>query len=283
MVISTQERNPSCVDTSNGLCLAACEFDDNCRQYNSDYGCHQLHSVGYWKRLLPGAGIDESGMKEERAGRTPHRTYGGESPEQRIARRRSRFIETGRVLFSQTGYRKTTMRTLCAEAGLTDRYFYESFATIEDLLVAVYEELMQEMQGRIVTALQAAGPDRDAASLIDIGLDAFFRQVEDTAAARVIWLEVLGVSPRVDQVYNDGIRGFAEFILVLSRTMAPQWPVQDEIARVVAMGLIGAASEAAKDWLMRGYQQPREHLVQGVSFIFNGVLMAARRTEPAVS
>lgn len=215
-------------------------------------------------------------MKEKLPGRTPHRTYGGESPETRMARRRACFIEAGRVLFSQTGYRKTTMRALCAEAGLTDRYFYESFETIEDLLVAVYEELMGEMQGRIVAALQEAGPGRDANTLIDIGLDAFFRQVEDTAAARVIWLEVLGVSPRVDQVYNHGIRSFAELMLMLSRTIAPQWKVPDEITRVVSMGMIGAASEAAKDWLMSGYQQPRAHLVQGIAMVFKGILLIAK-------
>ncbi|HCT39787.1 MAG TPA: TetR/AcrR family transcriptional regulator [Moraxellaceae bacterium] len=219
-------------------------------------------------------------MKEQRTGRTPQRTYGGESPEERMVRRRASFIAAGRVLFSQIGYRKTTMRGLCAEAGLTDRYFYESFETIEDLLVAVYEELMGEMQGHIVAALQVAGPGRDADALIDIGLDAFFRQVEDTAAARVIWLEVLGVSPRVDQVYNHGIRGFAEFILVMSRTIAPHWPVSDEIARVVAMGMIGAASEAAKDWLMSGYQQPRAHLVQGIAMVFKGILLIAKASPP---
>lgn len=198
-----------------------------------------------------------------------------------MARRRACFIAAGRVLFSQVGYRKTTMRALCAEAGLTDRYFYESFGSIEDLLVAVYEELMSEMQARIVAALQAAGPGQSAEALVDAGLDTFFRQVEDTAAARVIWLEVLGVSPRVDQVYHRGICGFADFMLLLSRTIAPRWPVPDEVARVVAMGMIGAASEAAKDWLMSGYQQPREHLVQGIALVFKGILLVAKNTPPS--
>lgn len=198
-----------------------------------------------------------------------------------MARRRARFIEAGRLLFSQVGYRKTTMRALCAEAGLTDRYFYESFGSIEDLLVAVYEELMGEMQARIMAALQAAGPGQSPEALVDTGLDAFFQQVEDTAAARVIWLEVLGVSPRVDQVYNRGTRNFADFMLMLSRTIAPQWPVTDEVARVVAMGMIGAASEAAKDWLMSGYQQPREHLVQGIALVFKGILLMAKNTPPS--
>lgn len=214
-------------------------------------------------------------MKDERTGRTPHRTYGGESPEVRMARRRACFIAAGRVLFSQIGYRKTTMRALCAEARLTDRYFYESFGSIEDLLVAVYEELMADMQARIMAALQAVGPGQRPEALIDTGLDAFFRQVEDTAAARIIWLEVLGVSPRVDQVYNHGIRDFADLVLMLSRSMAPHWPVKEEVARVVAMGMIGAASEAAKDWLMSGYQQPREHLVQGIALVFKGILLVA--------
>lgn len=219
-------------------------------------------------------------MKEERTGRTSHRTYGGESPEERMARRRARFIEAGRAQFSQIGYRKTTMRSLCAEAGLTDRYFYESFETIEDLLVAVYEELMGEMQASIMAALQAAGPGQDADALIDIGLNAFFLQVEDSSTARVIWLEILGVNPRIDQIYNRGTRSFADLILMLSRTIAPQLTAQDDVARVVAMGMIGAASEAAKDWLMNDYQQPREHLVQGIAMVFKGILQMIK-TAPA--
>ncbi len=220
-------------------------------------------------------------MKEERAGRTPHRTYGGESPELRIARRRACFIAAGRVLFGGIGYRKTTMRALCAEAGLTDRYFYESFGTLEDLLVAVYEELIGEMQDRILAALQAVDPGQDTDTLIDLGLDAFFQRVEDSAAARVIWLEVLGVSPRVDQVYTRSIHGFTELILVLSHMVAPQRPVPDAVARVVALGMIGAASEAAKDWLLGGYQQPREHLVQGIAMLFKGILLMAKATPAA--
>ena len=99
----------------------------------------------------------------------------------------------------------------------------------------------------------------------------------------MIWLEVLGVSPRVDQVYNRGTRNFADFMLMLSRTIAPHWPVTDEVARVVAMGMIGAASEAAKDWLMSGYQQPREHLVQGIALVFKGILLMARERSSATS
>lgn len=44
---------------------------------------------------------------------------------------------------------------------------------------------------------------------------------------------------------------------------------------------IGAASEAAKDWLLGGYQQPREHLVQGIALLFKGALLMAKTSAPS--
>lgn len=215
-------------------------------------------------------------MSTESAARPPHRPYAGEAPEQRIARRRAAFIAAGRTLFSSLGYRKTTVRALCAEAGLTDRYFYESFASVEDLLVAVYEELMDAMQGRILAAVQAtAGGDIEA--LIEASLDAYFREVEDAAAARVIWMEVLGVSPRVDAVYIRRTRDFADLLQLLNRTLVPDWNPPAAVAAVVALGLTGAASEAARGWIMEGYRRPRQELVQGIALLFKGLLALARQ------
>lgn len=199
------------------------------------------------------------------------RPYAGETPEARRARRRRRFIDSGKALFGTLGYRKTTMRGLCAHAGLTDRYFYESFASMEDLLAAVYEERAAELEAAILAAVRSTGPDAPLDLLIRHGLDAFFRQAEDAATARVIWLEVLGVSPRIDALYNGVLRRFADLMLLLIRLTLPDWDVSGNTARVLAMGLIGAVSESAKDWLMTGYTQPRAELVAGVALLFEAV------------
>lgn len=199
-----------------------------------------------------------------------HRAYGGESHEQRCQKRRELFIAAGKHLFGTIGYRRTTVRGLCKEAGLTDRYFYESFATTEDLLVAVYAQLILTMQGAVVGALQALPEGAEPAVWIDRGLDAFFAAVEDAEAARIVWLEVLGVSPQVDALYTQTQQQFADLVLALVRMALPHWAVDDEAAPVVAMGAIGAASEAAKSWLMSGYQTPRSTMVRGVAVIFRG-------------
>ncbi|MGH8492257.1 MAG: TetR/AcrR family transcriptional regulator [Moraxellaceae bacterium] len=209
--------------------------------------------------------------KSARAATSTSRNYGGEGLEQRKLRRRAQFIEAGKALFGSVGYRKTTMRLLCKEAELTDRYFYESFETTEDLLVAVYEQLIGELLAELLKAISELEPERDVDRLIGQGLDAFFRFAQDPVASRIVWLEILGISPRVDALYNGTLRRFADILLGLTRTAIPSWDISDDVAGAVAMGMIGAVSELAKDWLMAGYAQPRPVLVEGASMIFRGM------------
>jgi AcrR family transcriptional regulator len=56
--------------------------------------------------------------------RVSGRSYGGESANDRLARRRRQLLDAGLELFGTTGYRATTVRQLCREARVSDRYFY---------------------------------------------------------------------------------------------------------------------------------------------------------------
>ncbi|PTQ89039.1 TetR/AcrR family transcriptional regulator [Agitococcus lubricus] len=199
------------------------------------------------------------------------RSYAGISPEERVARRRQQFIDAGRQLFGTIGYRKTTVRLLCAEAGLTDRYFYESFPTIEALLVTVYQNLIDELERRMLMAL-ATQAESDFSSRIRDGLDVFFQAAEDPVLARVVWIEILGVSPGADAVYNVALRRFVNIIFIFTKTHVPLLSVSDAVARSMCMGLIGAVSETVKDWVHSGYEQPREVVVEAMSVLFKSML-----------
>lgn len=214
-------------------------------------------------------------MPPRRTRNPPPRSYAGQTAEQRTTARRQQFIEAGKELFGTVGYRKTTVRGLCNAAGLTDRYFYESFGTTEDLLVAVYESLTQQLRENIVGALQDASPRAGLSRRIEIGLDAFFSQVKDPIFARIVWLEVLGVSPRVDAVYTRATRGFAEMFSTLARSIAPDIKVHGALEPVIALGAVGALSEMAKDWLLTDYARPRSQLVKAGLLILQGVARAA--------
>src|SRR6516225_11124270 len=77
------------------------------------------------------------------------RPYAGLAMEERVAARRARFIEAGIELFGTQGFRGATVRGVCAAAGLTDRYFYESFESLEALLVAAYRRLLETFAQRL--------------------------------------------------------------------------------------------------------------------------------------
>ena len=79
-----------------------------------------------------------------------------------MAGRRARFIEAGIEVFGQQGLRGATVRGVCAAAGLTDRYFYESFPSLEALLQAVYQQLSDELAQGLERLLRADGLLPDA-------------------------------------------------------------------------------------------------------------------------
>jgi AcrR family transcriptional regulator len=92
------------------------------------------------------------------------RTYGGVSGGERQAGRREKLLEAGLELLGRDGWSATTVRAVCAEAGLTERYFYESFANRDELLVAIFDRVAAEAATAVPAAVEAAPQDARAKS-----------------------------------------------------------------------------------------------------------------------
>ena len=73
------------------------------------------------------------------------RNYAGLSADERRLARRERLIEGAIRAYGELGYRNTTVKAVCEAAGLTERYFYESFANSEALLVAAFETVSRRV------------------------------------------------------------------------------------------------------------------------------------------
>lgn len=212
-------------------------------------------------------------MVRSRQNKEAGRAYAGESAAQRLARQRRQFLDAGLELFGTVGYRAATVRALCKQAGLTDRYFYKNFSDTEDLLVAVYAEAMDQVQATVMEAVAATTADRPD-RVIQAGLEAFFGAIENRRVARVCWLEVLGVSARIDEMYTRRVQQFADLMLVLARELLPRWPLADEEARVTGIAIVGAISQSAMHWLLEDYRTPRATLVSANARIIRGAMEA---------
>jgi AcrR family transcriptional regulator len=211
-------------------------------------------------------------MKQIEQHNTSGRTYGGESAAERLSRQRQQFMDAGLELFGTVGDRATTVRILCKQAGLTDRYFYKTFSDTEDLLAAVYTESLDLIQAEVINAISNSSDQEPISSQIDAGLEAFFTAFENARVARVCWLEVLGVSPRIDELYNSRVNQFAELLLSLGKTMSPHWRLTDEETRITGIALIGAISQSALHGLLEDYHSPRATLVRANGRLIRGLI-----------
>lgn len=88
---------------------------------------------------------------------TTTRPYRGVSADERRALRRTQLLEAGLELFGTKGATETRLDDLCAEAGLTKRYFYESFSSMSELLEAVFDKAVADLLAVTIDAVSTEG------------------------------------------------------------------------------------------------------------------------------
>lgn len=98
------------------------------------------------------------------------RRFLGESSDERRARRRAALIDAVLDQVTESGLQATSVRSICSRAGLISRYFYESFANLDELLSAALDATAEEI---ITTGMEAmAGLDEaDRRHRLVVGLD----------------------------------------------------------------------------------------------------------------
>ncbi|MFT4126229.1 MAG: TetR/AcrR family transcriptional regulator [Gordonia sp. (in: high G+C Gram-positive bacteria)] len=181
---------------------------------------------------------------------TEGRRYGGAEADERRDRRRAALVRAGLTQFGTHGYANVSVKRICEEAGLTQRYFYESFADRPALLSAVYDHCVEVARAATLSAAAAfldgaAVPADDIAAAAHATLGAFLGSLSaDPHRARVMLVEVVGVAPAVESLRLRAIHGWADLVLALALGGRDPDPVQ----RLAAVGLIGAVTQLLVDW-----------------------------------
>jgi AcrR family transcriptional regulator len=210
-------------------------------------------------------------MKKIEQNETLPRLYGGEEGSERVARRKQQFMDAGLRLFGSGGYRSATVRALCKEAKLTDRYFYESFSATEQLLIEVYQREIATIEAKLLAAVGELGPGSNLQQIVERALDAFFQAVENPLVARIVWVEILGVSPTVDKVYYDAMARFGDMLMGMVQVVYPKWKVPLVQRQILTNSIVGAINQSTTSWLISGFQQKRQDLVAANSLLFRGL------------
>lgn len=173
------------------------------------------------------------------------RNYRGVPAEQRTAERRRRLVDAGGRSLGEGGLAATTMTGVCARAKLTERYFYESFANLEELLLAVLDNAATELEMEVFEAMDAA-PEQPRAKLRAAVSAYAVRAERDPTMIRAILVESLG-SPALRARRHEHVHRFAELATEYAgRYYGVTLPAGR--AKLGGVLLVGGLSEAAMSW-----------------------------------
>ncbi len=171
------------------------------------------------------------------------RRYGGASFKDRQSERRDRLVHAAIAVFSRAGREGATVAAICAEAGLTARYFYESFPNREALYLEAYREVQRELLAELARWADPKDPVRGALTGFYAALAAH------PGLARVFLLDPHGRDPDMQAAGQDTAKRLV--LLFAPRTTLP----------LVAAGLLGAVIDIARRWIESGFAEPVETVV----------------------
>ncbi|NKI19366.1 TetR/AcrR family transcriptional regulator [Spongiibacter sp. KMU-166] len=198
------------------------------------------------------------------------RPYRGQSMDDRRRERRQVLLDAALTLVGQQGYSNISVRALCNEAGLTERYFYESFKNREAMLAELYTEQTARLRAAMIAAISL--PSDGTNATVGKGLRCFFSMLkQEPELARVILFEVFGVSKAMDELYYQAMEDFAELLRELALALGLDTTPPHTDSNVVYAGLVGACVQMARRWVLDDYREDIEMMVESARLFFRAV------------
>ncbi len=194
------------------------------------------------------------------------RDYDGKTANERVAERRARLVVAGIELFGEHGYAGTSIRAVLRQAGLRDRYFGESFADLDALLAAAYDQLIDEEAHACRVAIDATtGASEGARAMID----EISRSLDGNPGhARIKLREVFSGGPMVQAQRQVGLRKLAQLVADL---LPEADRVDDRERMLLGVGVVAAADAYLLAWLDGELDVSREDVVDLVTQVFDSV------------
>lgn len=200
------------------------------------------------------------------------RQFKGMTLTERKQARREKLIEAGIEAYGTQGFFSVTVKDICNEAKLTERYFYESFKKSENLFQTIFLQLIEKMQQTLMQSVLQGSPD--PMKMIDAGLNGFFAMLQDDPrTARIIYVDAM----LVQELHNhatiqETMARFDRMIHAFVTLMMPHISLSEKEISMIATGLNGYVTQVAVRWVMSGFKSPREDVVQACRVIFNALL-----------
>ncbi|WP_227996175.1 TetR/AcrR family transcriptional regulator [Nocardia australiensis] len=195
------------------------------------------------------------------AAQPPPTTWRGSTMAGRSAERREQLVRAGYELLGDEGAAATTMRAVCRHAGLSLRYFYESFPDRETLLVEVYDRTAHGLLDAVTTGLP--GAPADETGRIRATFDSAARYFEaDPRRGRIMFRETLAD----DTLRAHGTSVLPNFVMLAIAQLSPAATSRATAGTgripMPVSALSGALVALFLDWLAGNIDTTRDEVVE---------------------
>jgi AcrR family transcriptional regulator len=198
------------------------------------------------------------------------RAYRGVPADERREQRRRQLIDTALDCLHEDGLAGVSVRSVCARARLTPRYFYESFEDLDQLLLATVDAVADEVAAGALRALDRAGDELPLR--VRAAIDAAYGVVvADRRKATAILVAASGHGPLRER-RHDVITRFADLVIDRLPVLRSFGAVERRRARAEALFLMGGATEVIEAVLAGRLRLSRAALVDELTAMWLAVL-----------
>ena len=215
---------------------------------------------------------NDSTSKKKKKTVSKERQFKGLSLSERKEARREKLIEAGIATYGTLGFFSVTVKHVCQEAKLTERYFYESFKKSEDLFQTIFLKMIEELQQNLMQAVIKAAPDPE--QMVDAGLRALLSTLkDDPRLARIVYVDAILVQELHNQAtIQETLAQFDRMIQAFVMLTMPQIQHNENELSLIATGLNGYVTQIAVRWVMGGFKQSLEQVLAACRIVFLALL-----------
>jgi AcrR family transcriptional regulator len=174
------------------------------------------------------------------------------------------------LLFTEKGYKNTSVLDIVEMARVSKTTFYQNFSTKEDLMAVLFEEVASEILEEVKMVI-----DKEPRTAYK-AYAGIHRYIEicftDIKVANLMLVESVGVSTSVEKVRNDAHRRFANLIFETVKGLLPKTVSEVEM-RVVSQAMVGAINEV----IVQNYSETEDTLVDSdtLARLLNRIVIGA--------
>lgn len=168
-------------------------------------------------------------------------------------------MAAGLEIIGTQGWSAATIRAVCRQAGLSSRFFYETFSSVEELALALFDDIFDRTTAAVIAAVGSA--PRDPHVRNRVAIETFVHALtDDQRIARFAFMEALG-SEVLTRRRLDVIRSAVEAVM---RQIGPHGPtgVSTTYREVTATVLIGGLAELLIGWIHGEIEVELDQLVE---------------------